>query len=143
MILDTQLILSENQAITATAISTNVVQNRAMGRVPGEGAVYAPRNLGAGNEIPLLIQVTANFATLTSLTITFESADNAALSTNPVVHYSSGAIPVATLIAGYRLPIRWLPDATLKEFMGIRYTVGGSNATTGTITAAIGTEVNT
>lgn len=141
MILDKTLTFSENQAVTATAISTNVIQLPAVDTVPGESAGIA-RNLGAGNEIPLLIQVTEAFATLASLTITLETADNAALSSNAVVMFSTGAIPAASLVAGYKTAIRWLPDMTMKEFVGLRYTVGGSNATAGKITAALATERN-
>lgn len=141
MILDKNLIFSENQAVTATAISANVVRFPANGTVYGEAAAIA-RNLGAGNEIPLLIQVTQDFATLTSLTITLETSANADLSSSTVLA-SSGAIPVASLKAGYRPSFtRVLPDGVLGLHMGLRYTVTGSNATTGTITAALATEVN-
>lgn len=140
MILDLNLLFSENQAITATAVSTNVIQLPANGIVPLSSAALA-RNLGAGNDIPLLITVTETFATLTSLTITFETSAAAALTSSTVL-YSTGAIPVASLVKGYRTPIRWLPDATLLEYIGLRYTVGGSNATAGRITAALATEVN-
>lgn len=143
MILDANLIFSEDQAVTATAISANVVQFPANGIVYGETAAIA-RNLGAGNEIPLLIQVTEDFATLTSLTITVETAANAALSSGAVVLATSGAIPVASLLAGVRPTFtRVLPDGEIKEFLGLRYTVGGSNATAGQISAALATEVNT
>lgn len=141
MILDANLIFSENQAVTATAISQNVVRLPNAGIVPYEGARMA-RNIGPGNEIPLLVQVTTSFATLTSLTITLETADNDALSTNPQVIFTSGAIPAASLVRGYRLPIRVFPDFALRDFLGLRYTIGGSNATAGAITAAITMGVN-
>ena len=58
MLLDAQSLFSDNQAITASAASTNVVK------------------FGSGNctFVPLLIQVTQNFATLTSLTVTVQTA---------------------------------------------------------------------
>lgn len=139
MILDKNLILSELQAITATAISANVIDLGVNGVVPYEVAAAA-MNLGAGNEIPLLLMVNEDFATLTSLTVTLETSAAAGL-TSPTVLYTSGAIPVATLKAGYKLPMRWLPDAPLLRYLGVRYTVGGSNATTGKVTAALATEV--
>lgn len=142
MILSANSTLSENQAVTATAISENVINFTDNGIVYGEAAAI-PRNLGAGREIPFLIQVTADFATLTSLTITIESATNAALSSGAVVHYTSGAIPAASLVAGFKLPVRILPVGVLGPYLGLRYTVGGSNATAGTITAALGTEMDT
>jgi len=138
-ILDKTSLFAEDQAVTATAISQNVMRFPATGRVMYEGADLL-RNLGAGNELPLFIQVTADFATLTSLTVTVETADNAALSSNAVVLATTGAIPVAALTAGYKFNPRILPSGTIKEYLGLRFTVGGSNATTGKITAALGTE---
>jgi hypothetical protein len=142
MILNKNLILAENQAVTATAISQNVIQWQETGIIYGDAAQIV-RNLGSGTPIPLLMQVTETFATLTSLTITVETADNAALSSGAVVLASSGAIAAASLIAGYRPTFtRWVPDATMKDFFGLRFTVGGSDATAGKITAAVATEVN-
>ena len=138
MILDTTLLFSENQAITATAISTNVIQFQNNGTVVGEGAAIA-RNLGQGNELPILIQVTEAFATATSITFSLESSAAAGL-TSATVHWTSPAIPIATLIAGYKLPIRIVPDGVMLQFLGMRYTVTGSNATAGKVTASIGTE---
>lgn len=140
MIIDSQLILSDAQAVTATAISENVIQFPAMGTEPRATSALT-RNLGAGNDVPVLIQVIEDFATLTSLTITLETSAAAGL-TSPTVLYTSGAIPVADLVAGYRPAMRWMPDATLLEYLGLRYTVTGSNATAGKITAAIATEVD-
>lgn len=141
MILNMNLLFSEGQAITATAISDNVLQFLDTGTVPRESGAI-DRNLGRGTYIPMLLQVTEDFATLTSLTVTVETADNAALSSGAAVLATTGAIPVASLKAGYRFPSPLvLPDATLKEHLGLRYTVGGSNATAGKITAALATEV--
>ena len=133
---DLQLTFADGQAVTATAISENVVQWSANGTVYGAAAAIT-RDIGDGTPVPLLVQVTETFATLTSLTITLESADNAALSTNAVVHWSSGAIVAADLVAGKQVPIRFLPKDIEKEFLGLRVTVTGSNATAGKITAAV------
>jgi hypothetical protein len=139
MILDKNLILSELQAVTATAISANVIDLGINGIVPYEAAAAA-MNLGAGNEIPFLLMVNEDFAALTSLTVTIETSAAAAL-TSPTVLYTSGAIPLATLKAGYKLPIRWMPDAPLLRYLGIRYTVTGTTASAGKVTAAVSTEV--
>lgn len=141
MILDKNLLLAEGQAVTATAISENVIRIPAAGTVYGEGSPLS-RNLGPGEEVPILIQVTENFDNLTSLTITLETADNEALSTNNEVIFSTGAIPLAKLVAGYRTAVRVLPDFVLRDFVGLRYTVAGTAPTAGKITAAIGTEVD-
>jgi hypothetical protein len=139
MILDKNLILSELQAVTATAISANVIDLGINGIVPYEAAAAA-MNLGAGNEIPFLLMVNEDFAALTSLTVTIETSAAAAL-TSPTVLYTSGAIPLATLKAGYKLPIRWMPDAPLLRYLGVRYTVTGTTASAGKVTAVVATEV--
>ena len=137
MIFDTaQMRFSSAQAITVDAISENVIQWNAMGTVYDHAAALT-RDIGDGTPVPLLIQVVTAFATLTSLTITLESADNAALSTNAVVHWSSGAIAVADLVAGKQIPIRFLPKDIEKLYLGLRYDVTGTTATAGAITAGI------
>ncbi len=141
MILNANEIFSENQAVTDTAISTNVLEFPDNGTPYGETAAIA-RNLGAGDEVPLLIQVTEDFATLTSLTITLETSAAAALTSSTVL-FSTGAIAAADLVAGYATSIRWLPDTETLKYLGLRYTVTGSNATAGKITAALGTTRNT
>lgn len=138
MIIDATLTFSEDQAVTATAISTNVVKLVDAGTVPHEAAAIA-RNLGAGEPLPLLIQVTEDFATLTSLTITLETSAAAGL-TSPTVLATTGAIAAASLVAGYKPSLRFFPEGELLDYVGIRYTVGGSNATAGTVTAALATE---
>lgn len=141
MILNKNLTFSDGQAITATAISTNVIQWEGVNTVPLESGPI-DRNLGKGIPIPILIQVIEDFATLTSLTITLETADNAALSSGAVVLATTGAVAAASLIVGYQPSIEWLPDAVMKEYLGLRYTVGGSNATAGQIWAALATETS-
>lgn len=142
MILNKNLILAEAQAITATAISQNVIQWPANGIMYGDAAAIV-RNLGPGTPMPILLQVVETFATLTSLTITLETAAAADLSSSTVLA-SSGAIPLASLVAGHRPSfLRYFPDATMLAFLGLRFTVGGSNATAGKITAAVATEVQT
>jgi len=139
MIIDATLTFSENQAVTATAISANVIEFPDNDTVPDEAAAVL-RNLGPGNELPLMIQVTETFNTLTSLTITLESSAAAGL-TSPTVHWSSGAIPLASLVAGYQPPIRIMPNGTMLKYLGLRYTVTGTAPTLGKISAALATEV--
>ncbi|MDB6151461.1 MAG: hypothetical protein JWQ44_2909 [Chthoniobacter sp.] len=141
MILNQNQILSSSQAITATAISQNVINWGLTGVMYGD-ATNTLRDLGAGGEVPCLVQVVETFAGLTTLTITLETADDAALTTNAVVLASSAAIPVASLKAGYKPGgLRFMPSGTMKQYYGLRYTVGGTNATAGKITAAIAVEV--
>ena len=141
MIFDTQSIFSgtiaadgtrAGQAITATAISTNVIDLR-----QANGAPALVDNGITGYPLFLSVTIGQAFNNLTSLTITLESDSAAGLATSPVVHFSSGAIALAALTAStvvLRVP---LPSASYKRFLGLRYTVAGTAPTTGTVTAAL------
>ena len=134
---DSTLIFSDDQDITATAISENVVQN--LTPTPATlhnqpAALTSPVEAGS---VPIAIQVTETFADNTSLTVTLESDSAAGLDSSPTVHWSSGAIPVADLVAGYQFSLDHLPRGNYGAYTGLRYTIGGSNATAGQIHAAI------
>lgn len=135
MIFSAQQLFSNKQAVTATAISENVI-DLGVRATPKHAKAALKGDKGLGNKIPILVQVTNDFATLTSLTITVEvsAAENL---TNPVVLFSSGAIAAANLKAGFQIPIDVLPNKATLRYLGIRYTVTGGNATTGKITAGI------
>lgn len=134
MILSAQQLFSDDQAITATAISTNVIDLGAPG-TPYGAAAALNADKGKGAPIPILVQVTAAFATLTSLTITVEVSAAAGL-TSPVA-LATETVAVADLIVGKQMFMQVLPNGANLRYLGIRYTVTGSNATAGTITAGI------
>jgi len=134
MILSTQEIFSDDQAVTATAISTNVIDQGVAG-TPYDAQAPLNRDLGKGTPIPILIQVTEDFATLTSLTITLECSAAAGL-TSPVV-LNTQTIAVADLVAGKQTFMQCVPNGDTLRYLGVRYTVTGSNATAGKITAGI------
>ena len=125
MLYDTQNEFSDNQAITSDAASTNVIPF-AQGQL---------KEVAFGTPIPIRIQVTEDFATLTSLEIQLQTATDAAFTT-PVTLDSTGAIPVADLKAGYVASINFLPKGN-KGYMRLYYDVTGSNATAGKITAGV------
>lgn len=132
-IIDSQLLLSENQAVTATAASTNVIDFGATG-TPVRSSVALDRDLGK-SEVELTAQVTADFTGLTSLALAIQvSADN---STYTDV-YNSGAIVLASLKKGYQFKIGCLPLGSNKRYMRAYFTVVGTG-TGGTLTVAVGT----
>lgn len=134
MILSAQQLFSDDQAITATAVSTNVIDLGVAG-TPYDAAAALNQDVGKGNPVPVLIQVTEDFATLTSLTITLETSANADLSSSTVL--SSEVVTVANLVAGKQTFMQCLPNGVDQRYLGVRYTVTGSNATAGKITAGI------
>lgn len=130
-----QNIFSEDQAITATAISTNVIDTGVRG-TPYGAAAAVNGDKGKGNPVPILVQVTEAFNTLTSLTITLETSANADLSSSTVL--ATEVILLAAAVVGKKMFMHYLPNGVTGRYLGLRYTVGGSNPSTGKIFAALG-----
>lgn len=125
MIFDKTLMFSEDQAITATAASTNVID------------LGSARNMLGGQEVPLSLTVTESFDKLTSLTISVETDDNEAFASATTV-YTTPAIPLADLAVGKKvLPPYRLPLSVKERYVRMKYTVSGTDPTTGKITAGI------
>lgn len=136
MILDDTLVLSDSQAITADAGSTNIIDLAAVG-TPW-GATNGPRrDIGIGTSIPLSVHVMESFNNLTSLTISVQ-VDNDVAFGSPKTVATSGAIPLASLVAGYVFPFpAELPEGTDEQYLRLYYDVTGTNPAAGKITAAI------
>lgn len=124
------------QAITATAISTNVIDLRAPSGAP---AIVDNGILGGGG-LWLTIQVIQAFNTLTSLTITLESSAAAGL-TSSTVHYSQ-SVALAALTANTEITRVPMPSGNYLRYLGLRYTVVGSNPTTGSLLAQLSFDIN-
>ena len=127
MILDHQLIFSDKQAVTATAISTNQVDR-------GANAPATVNMAPALSGLWLVIKTGAAFAGLTSLTAELVSDSVATLATSPTVHASTGAIPLANLGANKIAAILPVPIGDYERFLGVRYTVAGTG-TAGDVSA--------
>ena len=123
MILDKQNLFSEDQAVTATADSTNIID------------LGDDLDLGLSSVIETFVQVTTDFATLTSLTVSLVTSADEAFS-SPVTLVSSAAIAAADLVAGKQFSLRALPHDT-DRYVKLTYTVGGSDATAGKIFAGL------
>lgn len=136
MIFDKQSLFSDDQAITATAVSTNVIDLGATG-TPIGGSVALARDLGAGGPVPLRVQVTEAFATLTSLTAVLQTSDAEDFGSGVETVATTGAIAAADLIAGAVLTPQYVPRGANKRYLRMSYTVAGSDATAGKIIAGI------
>lgn len=134
MIFDAQTRFSKEQAVTASAASTNVIDLLAAGIPYGNDAALN-RDLGI-HEIPLRIQVTTAFATLTSLKVAVQTDDNSSFSSATTV-LETEAIAAASLVAGYQFNIDRIPLKTTERYVRLYYTVAGSDATAGKITAGV------
>lgn len=138
MILDDTLVLSDAQAITATARSTNIIDLGAAGTAYGHAAALA-RDVGKATDIPILVTVVEGFNNLTSLAVQLEVDDDPAfgsptvVAAGPAVTLASGGLGLGRVI---NFPAQ-LPEGTNERFLGLRYTVAGAAPTLGKITAAI------
>jgi hypothetical protein len=124
MYIDKQLEFSDAQAITADAVSTNVIQIN-KGDVDGDAGV---------TDIKIYVGVVEAFNTLTSLNVTLQTSVDAAFS-SPVVLQTVNAV-LANLTAGDKVELGCLPLGCL-EYVRLNYDVVGTNPTTGTIDAGL------
>ena len=133
MITDRELTLSDNQLITVTTNSTDVIAMTGL-------------RFGRGQRLRFYVQVDAALvsAGASTLTIALVEADNAALTTNPEVLYTTAAIPKANLVPNGK---QFLVDIDIpkqsKDFLGATYTVGTGPFTGGAITAGFVTDTPT
>lgn len=134
MIFSKNLIFSDDQAITATAASTNVIDLGAPG-TPHNAKAPLAQDVAKGTPVPVLVQVTEDFTTLTSLTIAIRTSAASNMGSPTIV--AQQTIPVADLKAGKQFSIHTLPVGINQRYMDINYTVGGSNAGAGKVVAGI------
>lgn len=128
MLVDRQTLLSDRQAVTATAFSTDQYDT---------GALSPSRNIGRGNDLRAVFTCQQTALAAGAATVTFEliEADDAA-GTGAVVIASSAAIGKAALTAGskpFDIPI---PDTSKRFIMG-RYTVATGPLTAGLFSLAL------
>ena len=117
--------LFHNGVITVTADGTNVIN------------LGADRDIGLGNPVQLLIQVTTAFTAggAATMTTVLETDDNSAMSSSEDL-WDSGAIAVATLVAGYTFGIRYMPR-TNQQYLGLVFTIATGPMTAGALIAGI------
>lgn len=131
MILDQQTLFSDRQAITATAASTNIIDLSPRG-------IGIVRDIGPGKAIPVVVQVVEDFAAAgaATLALTLQVDEDAAFG-SPKTVATVAAVPVASLKAGYQLPLDFIPRGTNERYMRLNYTVATGPMTAGRITAGI------
>ncbi len=133
MLLDRTGLLSENQAVTATAASTNVIDLGTPGTPYGATSALR-RDIGRGEPVPFYVGVTETFNNLTSLTVAIQTDSTAAFSAPTTVF--SQTYTAADLVPGVRhINPDWFPVGANQQFVRMFYTVTGTAPTTGRITA--------
>ena len=122
MLLDQKNVFSDNQAITADAVSTNVID-------------FTKAGMGPGNPLSVIVQVTEAFNNLTSLEFQVQSCAVEGFGSGVVTHQKV-SIALASLTLGKRVDLGSLLDGTL-QYVRLNYDVTGTNPSTGKITAAL------
>ena len=132
MIIDDLLRVSEDQAITATAVSTDKIDL-------GAGV----RDVGEGTPLFMVFTVTETFLTLTNLTFGVVVDNDSALGSPTTLASKLVTLASGGLAAGQQHVLQIPPAiASIGErYLGATYTVGGSSATAGKITADIVTNI--
>lgn len=136
---DKNLEFSDAQAVTATAISSNVYDLFTTDL--GAGANITPNSrldistpdLWFVVAVPTAITDAGSDATLV---VTLESADDVGLTTNAQVHFSTGTLAFATYSpAGTQLACVRLPRGLYRRYLGVRFTVASGPFTGGALDA--------
>jgi len=140
MIFDRTLLLSNAQAVTATAPSTDNLDLGVTGTVYGASAALV-RDIGKGQEIPLSVQVVEAFNNLTSLTVTLQTDDNTGFTSPRDVQ--SSTLLLADLQPGAPSTMVRVPPGTKERYVRLLYTVTGTAPTAGRITAGVVAGVQT
>lgn len=143
MLQDAFQTFSDAQGSITTA-GTRVVSTNVMDL----GPLYSGnlvRDIGSGKPVWLYIRVdTTVLASGGAANVTFklESAAAAALVSSPTVHWTSGPIAKATLIAGYEIKVILPPDA-YQRYLGVTYTPDTNDLTAGKFDAMLVNGVST
>lgn len=132
ILMDKGMEFSDAQAVTASAISTNVMD------------LGVSHDFGVAADLFLVVQcdVTATDAgSDATLTISLESDSTADLATSATVHHTSAAIALASLVAGETLLVVPVPPGAYERYLGVRYTVASGPLTAGKFSAFLSADV--
>ncbi|MCK0554660.1 hypothetical protein KFO32_16590 [Pantoea ananatis] len=132
MILDKLLMLSEAQAVTASAASTDVID---LGPIDG-----TRRDIGAGYPLEFWATVNTTAAAAGAATVNIQlqtSPDNSTWTTLT----STGDLALSALTAGKRVMSQKVPQG-VQRYLRVNYVVGTGPLTAGAFTAGINLDVD-
>lgn len=129
MITDAQNTLSASQVVTASAVSANTID------------LTGARDVGAGEELNVVINVELAALAAGAATVRFELITSAAANlSSPTVIGASDVIPKASLPTGTEIVIpvpRSLLNQLGQRYLGIQYTIATGPLTQGTFSAYV------
>ena len=134
-----QLLFSDQQVVTTSALSTGFIDLGVRGQEPATGN-ETMGDLGAGCPIPLAVHVVEDFTGNTALHVELIQSDDldaagTALVTPEIVDRTA-EVPVAELVAGYRFNMDTIRSQTTKRYIQLNFVSTGT-ALTGKVTAGI------
>lgn len=138
MIKDAYTQFSDLQAVTATALATNVID---LGPLYDGNTV---RDIGSGQPLYLhiLVEEAATASGSATVVFTLESDSVATIDSSATVHWTSAAIGKATLVVGYVITVA-LPPGAYERYLALRYTVATGPLTAGKFTASVDAGLDT
>lgn len=122
--MDQNLVMSDAQAVTSTAVSTKSLDT-----------TTALRNIGSGEPLEVIVGVGTTFTAGGAATMTIALQDSADNSTFADVLVGP-AIAVATMVAGYEA-FRIRIPATTRRYIALNYTVATGPMTAGALSAFV------
>lgn len=123
MITSAELTFSTAQNLTATGVSTNVIDLGATGTVLGAPAALV-RDIGKGRPIQILVQLQAAAGgTNPTLDVDLQMDTVEGFGSATVV---ASAQQVAGGAAGDRVSLYWIPEGTNERYIRLNYTLGGT-----------------
>ena len=128
---DRQLMMSLDQAVTATAASTDYID------------LGAVRNVGVGEELWVVFTVTTTTTSggSTTLDLVIQSDDNTSFSSATTAQTIASGVAKATLVAGYQIKVNLQPFTTAERYIRGYYTVNTANFTAGAFRLGIQKDV--
>lgn len=131
MYVDAQNLFSDAQAITASAVSTNIID------------LGSARDIGVGRELYLVVLVDTAFTDAGSdstVQVDIQTDDNAAFASATTLK-TVGTFAALSAV-GSRLIERLNPDLAWEQYIRLNYTVANGNLTTGSLTAFLTVDVH-
>ena len=136
MILDDRLEFADALALNTGAAGTYNLGDVIDTQGTTIGSANLTRDLGADSPLFLVVRVStaATSGGAATLQIRLVSDDTATPSTTTAtVHYTSAAVPVASLVAGYPVAVVPLPSGSYERYLGIQQITGTAAFTAGNV----------
>jgi len=148
MLLDKENMFSIDQSLAVASGTTTLCDHSidvgAPGTIPAgfQSRGTAPRDVGKGRPVQVLVEVTEEFDSAgddTTLEVDLVTADNEGLTTNKVIIAKTPAIAQAALVKGYKFMVPGIipPGTGADQFIGVQYVTGTSTATAGKVNAGL------